>query len=316
MASSLKLEKEAFFFPIENGLYEVKAGLNKFVSGQDKVFLIDENYEEYIQAKQEALQESRGKYYCSLNELSLQDQKVLLNYFLDKLREEYPLFFEFQYEKESLFFENKILNQKYQFPISENKIDFGPFSDFFDFISSQVQCDLALHFVDLKNQKEHLERIHLCFPNHWSAEGKIGKSFLDIHAPVPHFDSIAKRKWQILGAMLSKGPFVRFAWGLSTDQRLNHHPLHPKKIKAEEWAGRSFQPENPKLFLRVERQVLIPFEAQKTSAFSIRTFHYDVTTLSELQKQDLASAIRSMSEASFKYKGLVNDQEKILKFLK
>jgi hypothetical protein len=65
---------------------------------------------------------------------------------------------------------------------------------------------------------------------------------------------------------------VRFAWGLSTDTPLNHHPEPPMNILPLQWQGRNFDPNNPRLYLRIERQVIWGLPKYEAVLFVIRTY--------------------------------------------
>lgn len=117
--------------------------------------------------------------------------------------------------------------------------------------------------------------------------------------------------------MITHKPTVRFAWGLSTDTRLNHHPLPPIGITAEQWQGRQFNAQHPQLYLRIERQIVWGFPTVDAALFTIRTSFRDCSKLKqdpELNSQ-LASAIRSMSPAALDYKELSASKDAILTWL-
>ncbi|MEH2315065.1 MAG: heme-dependent oxidative N-demethylase subunit alpha family protein [Nostoc sp.] len=49
--------------------------------------------------------------------------------------------------------------------------------------------------------KNWLSAVHLCYPNHWSAEEKIGKDFATIHALVAGMEKINRRGDAIASGM-------------------------------------------------------------------------------------------------------------------
>jgi hypothetical protein len=108
---------------------------------------------------------------------------------------------------------------------------------------------------------------------------------------------------------------VRFAWGLSTDMRLNHHPEAPADHDPLDWEGRAFDPAKPKLFVRTERQTLTGVPQVQAVLFTIRTYFEDVQSLTQAQQNQLHDAIESMSHDTLRYKGLHADKEKLLNFL-
>ena len=159
--------------------------------------------------------------------------------------------------------------------------------------------------------------IHLCYPNHWSAEEKIGRDFATVHLPVAGIEKINQRAKAIVNTMIERKPMVRFAWGLSTDTRLNHHPIPPSDIKSKEWLGRKFDINNPKLFLRIERQVMWEIPENNAAIFTIRTYFRDckIIKTNPVLNHQLISAIQSMTPESLKYKGLSESKDDILNWL-
>lgn len=184
--------------------------------------------------------------------------------------------------------------------------------DEIDEIISQVPEDFSIW--KMEDNREWLALIHLSSPNHWDARKKNGKSFFDSHSPIPHIENISKAAPKMFEQIQKRGPVERFAWGVATDDRLNHHPETPPGLSDEQWKGRSFDNLNPKLFIRMERQTLFAI-TEKCIGFTIKTTFADV---SELPREDLmliAQSIEGMDEAILKYKGLISDREPILNWI-
>ncbi|MDY6897956.1 MAG: DUF3445 domain-containing protein, partial [Cyanobacteriota bacterium] len=81
--------------------------------------------------------------------------------------------------------------------------------------------------------------------------------------------------------------------------------------------GRNFDRENPKLFLRIERQVMWGLPENDAAIFIIRTYFRDCRTIKKdiLLSNKLLSAIESMTPESLKYKGLTETKHDILAWL-
>ena len=101
---------------------------------------------------------------------------------------------------------------------------------------------------------------------------------------------------------------VRFAWGVTFDDRLEHHPALPRT---------PFDASSPRAFLRVERQTIWGFPARSAALFTIRTYLYDCDRLRRdaTTRQPLISALQSMSPASRAYKGLAEDFDGLIEWL-
>lgn len=296
----------AFYFPPEKGLYEVKPGLISLDTdlGNGKldqhIFQFDNQFLTYRSNKLKARSESVEKYICLQEDIDLSEVN---RFILDTLCKDYPEYFSFDKQSRQLYCH---LTDEQLVPD-----DYGSF----DQLAMQVQEDLAVMEVD-KDAQGKIIALHLCAPNHWAAQDKIGKDFIEIHHAVPEMERIIQRNREINKACLNKGPFVRFAWGLSTDKHLNHHPQPPAGISSSEWQGRKFNPQMPELYMRVERQTLKGFVDKNLILFTIRTYFYDVKTLDQQQKQLLLDAINSMSPAALQYKGLGESKNAICDWLK
>ncbi len=115
--------------------------------------------------------------------------------------------------------------------------------------------------------------------------------------------------------LINKGPFVRFAWGIATDTRLNHHPEPPTVQNVLDWRGRRFQTDNPKLFLRVERQTINRLPDVNAALFTIRTYFMDIKGLRPGQLGKLRLALTSMPAETLHYKGIAMDRDGILDWI-
>ncbi len=184
--------------------------------------------------------------------------------------------------------------------------------DEIDWIVSQIPEDFSIW--KMEDNREWLALIHLSSPNHWDARKKNGKSFFESHEPIPHIDAISKAAPKMFKQIQKRGAVERFAWGVATDDRLNHHPEAPPGISDEEWKGRSFDLADPKLFIRMERQTLFPI-TEKLIGFTIKTSFCDVSTLPSEDLILIAQCIEGMDEAILKYKGLIRDRDPILNWI-
>jgi hypothetical protein len=101
---------------------------------------------------------------------------------------------------------------------------------------------------------------------------------------------------------------VRFAWGVTFDDRLNHHPDKPRT---------PFDLRDPKAFLRVERQTIWGFPARGAALFTIRTYLYDLNDLRRdpATRDPLIAALLSMSPESRAYKGLTDHFDPLVRWL-
>jgi hypothetical protein len=295
------------YLPFLNGKYSTTPGLiamSKTANVNSLVFQIDEHYSVYSKNKEECRKENIHKYHLE-HELPAETIVAINRYMLWQMSVEYPEIF--SYDERNCSLKNKLA--KKEFIINEDFISLSgnKYLSVFDMLCSQLQEDFAICCLD--EQKDWLAAIHLCAPNHWAAADKIGKPFDAVHAPVPDMEKTKHNYFKMLLTVIEKGPFTRFAWGIATDDRLNHHPVAPDGINEDYWHGRKTDTQDPKFYLRVERQNLIGFTDVKAFLFSIRTYFYDIDKLENEEKKSLLMALESMSAATLTYKGLTDKLE-------
>lgn len=323
------LKDPAKYFPFMSGRFEVAAGLRPFGTdfgngeADKKLIQLDKDFERYRSNKDECRKENIHKYCCT-HRFDEKKMQVVTSFLSRKLAQEWPDHFQLQESGASrelhcgLTREVLRFDDKWQFlDSSQTK---HKYLHAFDAICAQIQEDVALLSLETVEgrTKNYLSAVHLCAAGHWSPEEKIGKDFFAIHTPVPHIEKINERAQQFAEMMVTKGPFVRFVWGFSTDLRLNHHPLAPKGIDQNEWHGRSFlDPEKDKLFVRVERQVTWGLPEINSGLFTIRVSYLngeDVKRNPE-QRQKLLESLQSMSPESKVYKGVKTSFEVLTQYL-
>jgi hypothetical protein len=130
-----------------------------------------------------------------------------------------------------------------------------------------------------------------------------------VHQVVPGMEKLNQQYFKMLQMAVQKGPFFRFAWGISTDTRLNHHPVPPPEVDNVYWQGRRVEDDDSPIFLRVERQTITGLPASNAFLFTIRTYFYNVDELNSEEKKALYLAVKSMSAESLEYKGLTDKVE-------
>jgi hypothetical protein len=324
-------DESAIYFPLDSGRYEVKPGLFPLDTdfGNDKVdrqvFQIDRNFPEYRKIKLAARAERLSKYYQTHN-YSNNVASAIARLIIERLIREYPQYFQLQTLAGDRFkFYNQLtqetlyLNANWQLEQFQTKDRpvFPPYTSTLDALAGQIQEDLTV-IGRAADGSNWVSAIHLCYPNHWSAEEKIGRDFATVHAPVAGIEKINRRSQAIVNTTIVRNPMVRFAWGLSTDTRLNHHPRSPSQISVARWEGRHFRSPNPRLYLRIERQVIWGLPKCNAALFTIRTYFRDCQELKKDRfcRSQLIAAIESMTPESLVYKGLLETKANILQWLK
>jgi dimethylamine monooxygenase subunit A len=144
--------------------------------------------------------------------------------------------------------------------------------------------------------------VFVSFPSGWRPETIGGADFKDIHGPVPGFADVDAAVDSMVAAMVERGPYVRFVWTATADDHLDHHPDEGRPVA---WRDASAG------WLRVERQVTVPFSAAGASLFLIRTYLYPFASLAEDQRRTLAAALELMPPEIARYKGLGGEAGRI-----
>jgi Protein of unknown function (DUF3445) len=140
--------------------------------------------------------------------------------------------------------------------------------------------------------------LHVCFPSGWDPSSKTGADLSLVHAPVAQNQALLAGTKGIANVMVSKGPFVRYVWTLSTSSQLSQHPL----IKL----GQATVAPPEQLYYRCERQVSLPLSAWSSALFLIRVFVAPLpAVVNNLARCKLmAQSLRSMSQEVLQYKGI------------
>ena len=322
------------YYPYQKGRYEVAPGLlpfpKDFGNGEwdRKVFQIGDDFSVFRnQFEQNRRNEPVSKYVClsdGSHGRSADPAAVgaVAAWIARQLAQEYPEKISLEESDGELQFQSQLTNDAFVLMPALNavKMQSGTveYANAWDAMGAQTPEDLAIWRLN-DDGSEQLEALHLNAPNHWAAGEKVGRTFAQVHTPVAHIETIVPWAVNLLTGVLKKGPFTRFAWGVGTDGRYNHHPEPAPGIDPKEWHGRSFNPAEPKLYARVERQVLWGFADLNRALFTIRTYFHDVGEMKRTHPEavrGLAEAIETMSPQALVYKGLVHDRENILAWLK
>jgi hypothetical protein len=317
-------DEPAFYFPLANGRYEVAAGLHRlekdFGNGpvDQQIFQFDKTFPQYHDNKQACRQERLSKFYQE-KDFPYESQKAVSQYLVEQLCREHPDKFITHGDKTHLELdclltgERLIFSKDYQLVETTGLSSNTPYTATLDAIANQVQEDLSV--VQLtEDGGNYIAALHLCSPNHWAAEDKIGQSFIEAHGAVPHMEKLNQQSAKLLPSILDKGSYVRFAWGISTDTRLNHHPDTVGDIGVNHRQNDRTSDSQASFFIRVERQTLSGLPQTNTLVFTIRTYYYDLSraSLGETMLKQAESAIHSMSDRTLEYKGLKHLKNYIL----
>jgi hypothetical protein len=320
-ANMLPINTPARYVPFACGRYEIAPGLSKFGkdfgngSADRQAFQIDRDFPRYRAVKLASRRNDFSGHVCE-QRLNPNVRAAVVRFIAQRLKQEHPsLFARDQQERLVCHLTGEAiqLDDTTDLVSTVAKVH-PPYHDALDALAGQIQEDLAIISTDASGS-HWLSYLHLCFPNHWAAAGKIGRTFVQVHAPVAGIEPINLRADRHVKTMLSaEHGLVRFAWGIATDDLLNHHPELDTSTSA-----RSFDPRHPHALVRVERQTLWGFSAVGAALFTIRTYFIDCAELKRANpplRDALVSAIVSMSPQTLEYKGLLRWRDALLGWLR
>jgi hypothetical protein len=318
-----ELVPPARYLPFLNGRYEVAAGLSRlgkdFGNGlaDSRVFQIDDQFAGYRATKLQSRRERLAKYYCT-TEMDPALRRAVIRWFVERLTYEYPSLFESEKIDDGEMLDCALTGERLGIDRSGKLLAIaGPhrltprYADALDALACQVQEDVAVVRMDAPGG-DRLVAVHLCFPNHWAAEEKVGRDFVAVHGPVAGFAPLAAKSGVMVRMMIEATQgLVRFAWGVGTDDGLNQHPEGAT-------ARRRFDRASPRAFVRIERQVIWGLPEVSAAIFTIRTYHLDCAEVRKdpTLRQSLLSAIESMTPEQLRYKGLDSWAADLVQWLK
>lgn len=322
MRSALELPPQMpDYFPPAVGRYEVKPGLIRFgkplgggeVDGH--VFQLDATFPRFRAAKVAARRERLGKYVLT-HRYEPPVARTVAEFIVGRLTREHPDWFSLAGDgtltcrptAERIRFDG---NWELRDVEASTPID-PPYVSAIDALASQVQEDLAV--ISTEGGRHWVSALHVCMPNQWAGEDKIGKPFAAIHEPVAGMEQMNARADELVRLMVvAREGLVRFAWGVTWDDELNQHPAAPPGVQRPQ----GFDPARPAAFVRVERQTMWGFAEVEAALFTIRPYFHDCSALRDdpARGAQLAAAIGSMSAASLAYKGLAGSKDALLRWL-
>ncbi len=286
-----ELPKPAVYRPWLGGKYDVKPGLGPITrelgngNADRRLIQLDTQFPAYRAAKLRTLAPLERPFYVCIDPQFAGINTEVQRRLAAQAAHEYPLRFSMD--------GSTLKTAEGQ----AHRLDGSPTT--WDALVGHMQEDVAV----VQLQPDGLEAttfLHLCSPNHWDPVEKVGRPFTAVHAPVAGIESVNKAAPQIVKLMVNATePLVRFAWGLATDDTLNHHPSQPP---GRDWTLPPFA-----AFVRYERQVIWGQPDLNASLFFIRTYFEDVLTLPDREPEaaaKLAAAIRTMTPESRVYKGV------------
>lgn len=144
-----------------------------------------------------------------------------------------------------------------------------------------------------------LSAICFCFPSGFSPDEIVGKSFYQIHEPVPESDRLRKSSDNITSAMSKEGSkYRRYVWTLTSLPSLSQHPKYERPI-----------PESINdIYFRTEVQTTVGM-GNDISLFFVRVEMTPLNKIWDEHGEIIKESINSMSDSILEYKNLKKIRE-------
>lgn len=161
-------------------------------------------------------------------------------------------------------------------------------------LSTRLQEDFVI-WAPNRNGDLSAQILSVNLPSGWNPKTKVNKTFLEIHEPVPDFDTVNRAARHIAEMITQKGPFVRYVWTIANSDQLNRHPDLTK-----DWSDETIND----MWFRYERQITLPMG--DAALFLIRVYQIPLKKLfrSRKKKAQVIESIQSMTQAVLDYKNL------------
>lgn len=156
--------------------------------------------------------------------------------------------------------------------------------DYFDALVSQVPEDIAI--ITLLDDGDDLASVlHLFAPSDWSVEGAIAKSFGQIHQNVRKANGslvIKNPEGMVRGLIGLPEPVQRV--GSVSFRPSNLVCRHPALTPPDEWFWDDLQP----VFIRFERQVVVPFPQINSFMLTVRSYYNNLLDPKRIKQAQMA----------------------------
>ncbi len=287
------------YFPFEDNQFSMT--MNAKAMNSPLIEVEEKRYVSDIALKNNILNSDYTAYFHSPPGSDSEIWELLL-YVLNHMAADYPQFFQLNIANNDCIWTNSLLNTATPFKLNENdSLTLPPL----DWLGRQVQEDLILMQSDFRGENICTGG-HLCFGSVWNLREKLGKSFLEVHEPVPGFrEQIGAQSNNLMLKLKSHRPAARLNWTIAPTDELN---LNPDLIS--HWMPKAGEktPQNAgnHCFLRVERQTMSRLKISQSILFTIKTYLTPISEIAPNRKQLslLAHALQTLPAESRTYKGM------------
>jgi dimethylamine monooxygenase subunit A len=273
---------------------------------------ITPHYIEEIRLKRELLNKHPERCFQSLPH-TLKAQWEILQLVIEHLVTHYPNQFLLNKDGSCWIFQNKLLDEKYEFTYGdETTLSQQPLN----FIGRHIQEDLIL--MGQRDGNLYLDAGQLCFPANWSLAFDLGMSFKEIHRPIPGFkeEGLDERILNFLLRLETGNPWGRKNWSLMAGHRLD-----TSLETFDQWGkGRkqvTAQNAGEFVHLRVEVQTLFRLPQSNGILFTIHTYLLSLEKLAKKREwlEQFYHILCELPPYIVEYKGLSLFKNAVLEYM-
>ena len=301
------------YFPFSGDEYKMTMGVQAL--GDHPLIEIDlDHYHAELALKGELLSNHYADYFRAVPG-SERMQEEVLEMVLPLLARGYPQHFSLARDGDRWHWRNSLLGL-------EDTFRSGTACDLplppLDWLGRQIQEDLLI--LDGADDMP-LHAGQLCFPNSWSLEDKMSKSFLAIHDEVPLFAECIGRSSNLLLERLKPGRTVwRVNWSIKASPQLNQLVRLSQQVQHNnDTLPSDLTPENigDRCYLRVERQTLSRLPRTHGILFTIHTYQSPLVavTTNPQHARRMAAILQSTPATLLDYKGMTPFMNPLLTYL-
>ncbi len=160
-----------------------------------------------------------------------------------------------------------------------------------------------------------LNLLAVCLPSHWSPSDKIGKPFMQVHAPVADNALLLQAAQGLMRLVTAKSDdrWERYVWTLTPSMKLDGHPARSHRVWSAQVSAQDFLKH---VVFRLERQTFIALPEQHEAIFTIAVQTAPlISALTLEQLQRLRESLASMSDAVLEYRSFTSVRDKLLQGL-
>lgn len=299
------------YFPFEQDSYAMALGVRALRSDEALIEVDEAHYHAEVALKATLLAANPRAHFQAQSGTEPR-QWELLTVVLPIMARQHPRHFALTVEGERWHWRNHLLGTETTFtPGVADSLPRAPL----DWLGHQLQEDLLL----LDGTREGLPLVagQLCFPSVWSLDEKLGRSLLEVHAPVPGFDKqLGSSTLNLLERLKPGRTVTRVNWAITITERLD---LAPWTVPEWQHLFQDLTAHNAgeRCFLRLERQTLTLLPDTRSILFTIHTYRAPVATevVDPARRRRLASVLRTVPPAMRDYKRLTPLLEPLLAWL-